>query len=106
MGERPILSISPAMQGGSVCIHGTRIPAEVIGGCVFAGDSVDAVADGYQLDRQEVLLACWWYVRERYADRKVRRRWGSWYEQAHLHFAQRLHPDKLDDPPRDARSPK
>jgi len=102
--DRPVLTIDPAVQGGTVCVEDTRIPASQIGGSVFAGDSPDEVARDYGITRQQVLLCCWyWGDYEQFArtkqGRDVRKRWGAWLKTAHLHFARSLHPSKLDDPP-------
>ena len=60
--DAPVLTIDPSRQFGRVCIEGSRIPAEVIAENVAAGDSVDEVAEGYAITRDQVLLACWWQV--------------------------------------------
>lgn len=105
MTGRPFLSIDPAIQGGAVCIPGTRIPAEVIGGNVWAGESVADVAWEYDVSHEMVLLCCWWWGEDRRwlrgkHGRQVEREWGGWIDDAKRHFAKRLHPDKLADPPK------
>lgn len=59
--ERPVLTIDPRRQFGRVCVGGSRIPAETLGEMVAAGDSVDELAEAYEVTRDEVLLACLWY---------------------------------------------
>lgn len=87
--SRPHLVIDPAIQFGRVTIPGTRIPTESLAGCVMGGDSVDAAAEWYDVDRTAVLLACWWEVSHAlhrapsYRDgweRQVEREWGDWFE--------------------------
>lgn len=101
---RPVLTIDPGVQGGAVCVDGTRIPASTVGSIVWQGDPVCDVAQDYGITRADVLLACWWWAdQEQYQrtkfGRSVRKRWGAWIETAHAHFAHSLHIDKLDDPP-------
>jgi uncharacterized protein (DUF433 family) len=103
-GEAPVLTIDPAVQGGTVCVENSRVPASVIGGSVFAGDTPDEVAGDFGITRQQVLLCCWWWgdgeqFQRTKQGRAVRKRWGAWIDQAHLHFARMMHPDKLADPP-------
>jgi uncharacterized protein (DUF433 family) len=106
VSERNVLTIDPAVQGGAVCIPHTRIPAFTIGSMVFAGDRVDFIVDAYEIRREQVLLCCWYWGDffqhgRGKQNRAIRQRWGAWLEEAHEHFARSLHPDKLDDPPRE-----
>jgi uncharacterized protein (DUF433 family) len=59
--ERPVLTIDLRRQFGRVCVAGTRITAETIGGMVAAGDTVDQLVDAYSITRDDVLLCAWWY---------------------------------------------
>lgn len=104
-GSRPVITIDPAIKAGQPTINGTRVPPGVVAGSVFAGDSVEAVADDYGLTADEVLLACWWYVgdcegsRNKH-DRAVVKAWGEWEEQAFRHLGGHVegpcpHPPKV-----------
>lgn len=104
----PILTIDPKRQFGRVCIEGTRVPAEVVGEAVAGGDSVDDVARDYDVTREQVLLACWWYAV--YVEghgkftKAVRAAWlGGDYEASWATRALRVlgghDPGPLEDPP-------
>lgn len=58
--DRPIIVADPGVQFGEPCIGGTRVPAAVLANDVAAGDSVEVVADGYDVSRADVLWACVW----------------------------------------------
>jgi uncharacterized protein (DUF433 family) len=96
--SRPHISIDPGIQFGQPCIAGTRIPTEALAGRVFAGDSVATVMYGYDLDRHQVPLACWYegtMGRKRY-----RKRWEKWADEHFASLAGRgVHLDKVPDPP-------
>lgn len=83
--HQPTISCDPLRQFGRPCITGTRITAETIAGSVWAGDSVDSVADNYGVDRLDVLWCCAWWIAEGglHGTRGQRRqRWMLWYEHA------------------------
>ena len=52
--------LEPQVQFGSPCIKGTRIPTRTVSGMIEAGDSVDLVANSYQLSHDEIEAACNW----------------------------------------------
>lgn len=100
---RPILVIDPGIQFGRVCVEHTRVPADVVAECVAAGESVDFVADSYQLDRDDVLLCCFWFAREcaggrRKLQRQIIEAWSEWAEEA-LMIMGGHKPGPLGDPP-------
>lgn len=79
------LTIHPGYQFGEVCVGLTRVPAHAVASCVFAGDNLDDIADGYDLTRLQVLTACWWYVEQAQGQRRRSRAeqrlvdaWGDW----------------------------
>lgn len=104
----PVLTIDPRRQFGRVCIEGTRVPAESVAACVAGGDSVDETADNYNVTRDQVLLACWWYAwnvegRGKFA-KAIRAAWnGEDYETSWTTRAIRVlgghEPGPLEDPP-------
>ncbi len=55
--------LEPAVQFGSPCVKGTRIPARTISGMIEAGDSIEWVAQSYGLSTDEVEAACDWEAR-------------------------------------------
>lgn len=83
----PVISCDPRIQFGAPCVAGTRITAETIAEMVWAGDSVDSLADAYELDHNTVQWCCAWWVHEGYLRprRGARRvRWHLWAEHALL----------------------
>ena len=55
--------LQPAVQFGAPCIKGTRIPTRTVAGMVDAGDSVEWVAQSYNISIKIVLAACEWESR-------------------------------------------
>lgn len=81
----PVATIDPRRQFGRPCVNGSRTPLDCLAECVYAGDSVDEVADGYGVFRGDVLLACWWFVYDGHltASRsKKKRLWVLWADHA------------------------
>lgn len=108
------LTIRPGVASGAPCIGRTGTAAWAIAGCLWAGDSVDDIADEYGVTREEILVACWflatygveaaWWNRDerRRAGAGWTKRWGPW---ASEHVAAFWHHnfDAIPDPPnRDA----
>ena len=94
---RPTLTVDLGMQFGRACITNTRTPADCLAECVFAGDSVDHVADSYGVTREDVLLSCWFMLDEMMIRPKSRRtkrendlveRFGNWAIQVAPSLAQ------------------
>ncbi len=107
--KKPRLIIDPCVQFGDVCIEGTRTPAAVIAGCVFAGDGVAATAKAYGITREEVLLCCAWRTfdaarispsRRNRHERAMVERWEKWATQAYLALAGWPTVPAPNDPPR------
>ena len=59
--------LQPAVQFGSPCVKGTRIPTRTIAGMIEAGDSATWVASAFALAPDEVQAACDWESRLRAA---------------------------------------
>lgn len=93
--ERRYLTIDPRRSFGAVCVRHTRVRAETLAGYVYAGDSVDSVADDYDLDRVDVLMACWYCARH---DPDFKR-WRKWGERAGHHLGGWEPLADLPDPP-------
>lgn len=49
--------VDPAIRSGRPVIEGTRVPVEIVIGHVAAGMTVEAVADEFDLSREDVLAA-------------------------------------------------
>jgi len=106
-GERPMLMIDPARQFGSVCVAGTRTPAESLSSCVIAGDSVSHTAKAFDVSEDDVRLACWWEVESaRTAERKSARQsrllesnWVNWADRVFGSLARHSEAGPAFDPP-------
>lgn len=98
----PPLTIDPRRQFGRVCLNGSRTPAECIAEGVWAGEDVDQTADDYGTTREEVLLACWWWVLESghfgECRGKRKRQWRMWAEHAQMVLGGWRKGTKLCDP--------
>ena len=55
--------IDPFVQSGAPCVEGTRTPTSSLYGCVEAGDSVENVADWFNLSETQVKDAIAWESR-------------------------------------------
>jgi uncharacterized protein (DUF433 family) len=53
----PGITMDPAVRFGKPCITGTRVDVATVVGAMGAGDTVEAVAEGYQLSSEQVLAA-------------------------------------------------
>ena len=58
--------LEPQVQFGAPCIKGTRIPTRTIAGMIEAGDTVEWVAEAFQLTQSEVKAARDWEYRLRF----------------------------------------
>ena len=54
------IKIDPRMVSGSPCLAGTRIPTWIFPGMLEGGDSIDELADAYDLTQDRVLNALAW----------------------------------------------
>lgn len=55
--DHPRIAIDPGIMCGKPCITGTRVPVETLIENLAAGSTVEALAEGYDLDRADVLAA-------------------------------------------------
>ena len=104
MSTRPTIVIDPAIQFGQPCVANTRAPAEAVAGCVWAGDTVDAVAEDYDITRADVLIACWWHATNHHPSRRDKAKaaaWRKWAEDNHRTLASwsGADPSTCPDPP-------
>lgn len=88
--------IHPARYSGKPCVGQTRVPVDTVAWSVWLDGSVDATAIDYEVDRETVLVACWYAGlygtvdpyqhrppgngRQRF-DRTWIRRWRAWADQ-------------------------
>jgi uncharacterized protein (DUF433 family) len=79
MADRPVVTTDPAVKFGEPTVEGR--PVEALASQIYAGDSLDSVATGFDLTREQVLVACW--HQGHHGPRFWRRRWGAWAAQAH-----------------------
>lgn len=78
MGERRPVTVDPARRFGRPCIG--LLDTDSVAGMVRAGETVDTVADEYDLTPDEVLVACWF--EGRFGSK--RRVWGRWAKEAEV----------------------
>jgi uncharacterized protein (DUF433 family) len=107
MPDRPRVTVDPGVRFGAPAVKGVSV--EAIAGMLWAGESVDVVADEYGLTRAEVIVAAWYAgqyglpgKRRRLAATPLwRRRWGKWAESVNgdLWRASTVDYDKIPDPP-------
>lgn len=57
------VALDPAVQLGTPCVNGTRVPARTITAMVNAGDPVNLIARDFELHPNEVREAAEWYNR-------------------------------------------
>ena len=93
------LWIDPARYHGEVCVHGTRVPAEMVGSlCITHGDDEVRSSWGDLMTDRQILVACWWTVTHEWVRAGDQRtRLGKWATKA----ADRLwhHDEPLPDFP-------
>ncbi len=71
---RPQVTVEPCMRFGLPHVRGVSVDA--IGARVWAGDSVEATAEDFNLRREDVIVACWYVAR--HGTPADRRRWKAW----------------------------
>jgi uncharacterized protein (DUF433 family) len=90
------IAINPSIQFGQPCIAGRRITTEVLAEQVMAGDTAAHIAAIYEIERADVLLACWYQATR--GTRRWKSRWSGWAEQHWERFWRGQH-DEIPDPP-------
>ena len=73
---------NPRRMSGRPTIGDSRLPADSVASRVMAGESVQSVAEDYQISEEQVRLACWWLVKHD-SERKrwkalARKSWATW----------------------------
>ena len=58
--EQPWICVDPARRWGDHTIRDSRLPVWAVVSSLAAGESVDEVADDYNITRADVLCACWY----------------------------------------------
>lgn len=53
----PGITVDPDVRFGKPCIAGTRVDVATVVGAIAAGDTAEAVAEQYELLREQVLAA-------------------------------------------------
>lgn len=107
---QPYIAVRPSMRSGQPTLNNTRLTVDAVVGMLWAGESVDEVADEYGIDRHTVLVAAWYAGSHGLpgARRKGlaathwwRERWGVWADQAHdaLWATKNRDVDAIPDPP-------
>jgi uncharacterized protein (DUF433 family) len=77
--NRPHVRVDPAQRFGRPNVKG--ISCEAIGEQLLAVDDIDILTDEYDLNRGDVLVACWYLGM--YGSPAWRKRWKAWAEEAH-----------------------
>lgn len=95
--DRRYIWIDPGRRAGEPCIGGTRIPPEIIGGYIWAGDDLAKIADDYGVTVPQALVAAWYLGT--YGSRTWRKRWGMWAQTAGGHLWSRKDQDQCPMPP-------
>ena len=92
------LTIHPAYAFGAVCVGSTAIPASIVAGRLWAGDTLTVIAADYGISRRQAVTACWWGVRaavetapsrRNALDKQIVERWDGWESEAYLYLAGR-----------------
>jgi len=98
---RPAVVIDPGRKYGTPRLDGTRVACREAADACWAGGTASEVADQLGLDRQQVIVACWFMVRFAQTDQqrqKWRRRWRAWADE-HEHLIRRDQWHAVPDPP-------
>lgn len=90
-----VITVDPAKNFGQPSIHGGP-KAWVVADMIWAGDSVDRIAEDYEITRAAVLVACW-FVAE-YGTRAEKARWRNWKDAAAVGLWHGTY-DLIPDPP-------
>ena len=53
----PGITVDPDVRFGKPCVTGTRVDVAAVVGAVAAGDSLETIADEYQLTREQIQAA-------------------------------------------------
>lgn len=93
--DRPHVRCDPAQNYGQASVKAVR--CEAIAGMLWAGETLETVADEYSLTRHEVLVACWWIGE--FGPWRWRRRWRQWAKAAHAQLWHGRY-ETIPDPPR------
>jgi uncharacterized protein (DUF433 family) len=102
---RPHVTVDPAQNFGEPTING--VPVATLTGMIWAGDSVDFVAEDFDLTRPQVLVACWFQTRHgRFGrsrdDVAWKRAWKPWLDDNEEQFWHSRHGEIPDPPSRGA----
>lgn len=97
MSDRPHVRFDPAQCFGYPMVKGASV--EAVAGMVWAGEPVDVVAEDYDIDRADVLVACWYMGL--HGSKKWRKRWRDWVLTAHerMWWASTCDYTSIPDPP-------
>lgn len=98
---RPVVTVEPGVGFGRPTVRG--ISVEVLAGMVWAGDSVDELAEQYEITRYEVLVACWFQARHGHFGRgrddvAWKAAWRPWLEAVEEPLWRGQY-DQVPDPP-------
>lgn len=91
--DLPVITVRPGYRFGRPAIRGVSTVA--VAGAVWAGESIETVADEYSLTEVEVLWACW----HEGVQGEYQRQWRSWADQPEVYAA--LRRGEAPEPPPD-----
>lgn len=97
--ERPHVRVDPAQRFGRPTVKG--LSTDMIASQVLVGASVEEVMAEYGVNREDVLVACWFEAR--YGSRRFRQAWKDWMTlgQAEALLWRREYGRVMDPPDRD-----
>lgn len=80
---------------------GTRVPAEIVAGRIWAGDSLESTAADFEISIPQALVACW-FMASRSGSRTWKKRWGEWADEVfwdlwHQQYGVQFPPSKVVD---------
>ena len=97
--NQPGVWITPARQGGSPCIIGTRITLDHVENYLWGGEGLAEYCADYELTREQVLCAAWVAADCGLLRRpKCQKAWAAWADE-HLEFALRGEWRSVPPPP-------
>lgn len=74
------VSIDPGVHFGEPCLAGRRLTTELIAKAWRNGMSIEDIADNWEIERGDILVACWYQAR--YGSWTWRKRWADWLAMA------------------------
>ena len=75
----------PGRMSGDATIGHSRLTAVTLAGLVWAGDSIESIAEAYEVPTFSVELSCWWVALHHPNpcawERRAGRKWRKWAQE-------------------------